>query len=100
LRDLEDAWMNSEAAETLALEALGWLASQDDLFPAFLGATGASVDDVRGAAGDPAFLGGVLDFLLQDDAWISAFATSSGRRPTEPAVARQLLPGGEAMHWT
>ncbi len=92
--------MNAEAAETLALEALGWLAAQDDLFPAFLGATGASVEDVRGAADDPAFLGGVLDFLLQDDAWISAFAAASGRPPTELVAARQMLPGGEAVHWT
>ena len=33
--------LSPEAAETLALQALAWLVSNDELLPVFLGATGA-----------------------------------------------------------
>ncbi|MEM9900227.1 MAG: DUF3572 domain-containing protein [Pseudomonadota bacterium] len=92
--------MQREDAETLALEALGWLAGQEDLMPTFLGASGASLLDVRRRADDPEFLGAVLDFLTMDDAWISAFCDSTGRAPDAPLRARAALPGGELPHWT
>ena len=89
-----------DAAETLGLRALGWLASNEELFPVFLGATGADVAGLRTQAADPAFLGAVLDFLLMDDAWIVAFCDAE-RLPYEtPLEARQALPGGNQVHWT
>lgn len=92
--------MNRDAAETLGLQALGWLAGNDDLFPVFLGSTGASVSDVAAGAGRPEFLAAVLDFLLMDDAWIAAFCDAAGLAYTVPMQARALLPGGQADHWT
>lgn len=92
--------MKQETAETLAAEALGWIAAQDDLLEVFLGATGASAPDLRGQAGDPVFLASVLDFLLMDDAWITGFCRATGRAFTDPAAARAALPGGETVHWT
>ena len=92
--------MRQDAAETLALQALGWLAAQDDLFPVFLGATGASATDIATRAGEAEFLGAVLDFLLMDDAWITAFCDSAGIAYTLPMQARAALPGGAEAHWT
>jgi Protein of unknown function (DUF3572) len=92
--------MKAEAAETLALNALGWLAGNDDLFPSFLTATGASLDDVARRAGEPAFLASVLDFLLGDDAWVTGFCDTAGLPYTAPMQARAALPGGQAWHWT
>ena len=92
--------MKQEAAETLALKALGWLASQEDLMPVFLGSTGASIDDVKSRASEAEFLGSVLDFLLMDDRWVLDFATCEGIRPESVMTARQGLPGGESRHWT
>lgn len=92
--------MNREAAETLALRALGWLAGNDELFGIFLGSTGASVADVAAAAGRPEFLSGVLDFLLMDDAWVTAFCDAEGIAYTVPMQARAALPGGQVEHWT
>jgi hypothetical protein len=92
--------MKQDRAETLAAEALAWIAGQDDLLAVFLGATGAAPSDLRGQAGDPHFLASVLDFLLMDDAWIMDFCRASGRAFTDPAAARAALPGGEAVHWT
>lgn len=92
--------MKQDAAETIALRALGWLAGNDDLFPVFLGATGASAGDVAERAGDADFLGSVLDFLLMDDAWITAFCDEAGLPYTQPMQARAALPGGAQTHWT
>lgn len=89
-----------ETAETIALQALAWLAGNDELLPVFLGATGASESDVRAGATDPQFLGAVLDFLLMDDAWIRAFCEEANLTPDAPMRARQALPGGEQVHWT
>ena len=63
--------MKQDAAETVALQALGWLAANEDLMPTFMGATGASAEDLRTQAGDPVFLGAVLDFIMMDDAWVT-----------------------------
>ncbi|RKG83969.1 DUF3572 family protein, partial [Corallococcus sp. CA053C] len=35
--------MNQDAAETLALQALAWIAADEELAQAFAGATGASL---------------------------------------------------------
>lgn len=87
-----------ETAETLALEALAWLAGQEGLLPAFLGASGLEAGQIAAAAGQPEFLAGVLDFLLQDDAWVMGFCEARGLPYTAPAQARALLPGG-AIAW-
>ena len=91
---------NPEFAETLALQALGWLAGDEDLLPVFLGATGAGIDDLRRGASDPAFLGAVLDFLLMNDAWITSFCDANGLAYDAVQGARAALPGGEQVSWT
>ncbi|MFD1911514.1 DUF3572 domain-containing protein [Halodurantibacterium flavum] len=92
--------MRQEQAETVALQALGWLAANDDLLPVFLGATGSSLDDLRQRAAEPEFLGAVLDFLLMDDAWVVACGDALTLRYERLAEARAALPGGAQMHWT
>ncbi len=92
--------MKQESAETIALNALGWLAGNDELLPVFLGATGATEDDLRSRAADPAFLGAVLDFLTMNDAWVVAFCDQAGLDYDTPMGARQALPGGDQVHWT
>lgn len=89
-----------ESAETLALQALAWLAAHEELLPVFMGSTGISADELRSRAAEPVFLGSVLDFLLMDDAWIVAFCDANGLRYDAPMQARAALPGGEALHWT
>ncbi|WP_425441328.1 DUF3572 domain-containing protein [Salinihabitans flavidus] len=92
--------MNRESAETLALRALGWLAAQEDLIGVFMGASGASAEDLRVQARDPEFLGAVLDFITMDDNWVVAFCEAEGLDYTAPMAARQMLPGGAQVHWT
>ncbi|MBY6089100.1 DUF3572 domain-containing protein [Pseudooceanicola sp. 502str34] len=92
--------MTREAAETLALQCLGWLAGQEDLIGVFLGASGASTEDLRTQAQDPEFLGSVLDFVLMDDTWVVQFCDAAGLSYHLPMTARAMLPGGQQVHWT
>lgn len=92
--------LSPENAETIALQALGWLATNDELMPVFLGASGASIDDLKTQAANPEFLGSVLDFITMDDAWVVQFCDATGMEYTTPMQARQALPGGGQVNWT
>ncbi len=92
--------LSPDAAETLALNALTWLAGHDELMPVFMGATGASIDDLKSRAGDPAFLASVLDFITMDDQWVVEFCDGHRLDYNAPMMARQALPGGEQVNWT
>ena len=89
-----------DAAETLALTALGWIAADEERAGAFLGMAGATPEDLRARAQDPEFLGFVLDFLLADEEALLAFCEAEGLAPDRPMRARAGLPGGDLPHWT
>ena len=89
-----------ETAELIAIQALGWIAARPALAEQVLAAAGASADEMRGRAGDPEFLGFVLDFLLADEEALLAFAREAGIAPDRPLRARVALPGGALPHWT
>ncbi|AAV95993.1 DUF3572 domain-containing protein [Ruegeria pomeroyi] len=91
--------ISADAAETLALQALAWLVTNEELLPVFLGSTGADIGDLRARAGDRQFLASVLDFLTMDDAWVIAFCDEQGIAYDQPMQARAVL-GGDEMHWT
>jgi hypothetical protein len=82
-----------EAAEALAVAALGYLASEPEHLGGFLAATGIGPDRIRSAAGDPEFLSGVLDYFSGDEALLVAFAKDYGIDPNEIERARATLGG-------
>ncbi len=92
--------MNSERAEVIALQALAWLAGNDELCSVFLGASGGTVDDLRERATDSTFQAAVLEFITMDDAWVVAFCDMVNLAYDEPLKARYALPGTESVHWT
>lgn len=92
--------LSQDAAETLALKALAWLVNNDELMPVFMGATGASVDDLKARAGETEFLASVLGFLTMDDAWVVSFCDAIGEDYTTPMIAHQVLMGEAGRHWT
>ncbi|MEM9783179.1 MAG: DUF3572 domain-containing protein [Pseudomonadota bacterium] len=92
--------MTESEAEDVAIAALGFLANDPERIGAFLAAAGAAPGDLRARAGDPAFLGFVLDHLLCGDDSVMAFAAVAGIRPEQVAAARAALPGGDAPDWT
>lgn len=92
--------MQQETAQILALRVLGWLAAQDELFMAFLGASGCDVAQLRAAAQEPGVLCAVLDFVMGRDDWVLECAAALSERPEQLALARAVLGGGDQYHWT
>ena len=92
--------MSPERAEQIAISALIWLSTNEDLLPVFLGASGASATDLRAQVDRPEFLASVLEFITMDDAWVIGFCDAEGLKYEEPLRARYALPGAEAVHWT
>ena len=89
-----------EHATVIGLQALSFIAADQDLFGALLDNAGTDAAEIRARASDPVFLGFVLDFLLQDDAAVIAFAGGQGIAPESVALARRALPGGDVPEWT
>lgn len=92
--------MSQESAETIALQALGWLAGNEELLAVFLGSTGSAGEELRERAKDAEFLGSILEFLLMDDAWVVQFCDTAGLSYDKPMLARAALPGGKEVFWT
>lgn len=92
--------MKPAAAAEVGRQALIWLAGRPEAMGAFLDASGADPAELRARAADPEFLGFVLDFLLQSDAFVLDFAAEAGIPPETPARARAALPGGAVPDWS
>ena len=87
--------LTPDEAEAVALGILGHLAGDPDLLGPFLGYSGSGPADLAGRVGDPAFLGGVLDFLLADEERLLAVTVALDMAPDLPMRARRLLPGAD-----
>jgi hypothetical protein len=83
-----------EGAQALALTALAHLLTDKDRAARFCAATGLAGEDLPPLLGDPAFLGGVLDFVLDDEVLLGEVAAATGLSPEAVAGARRQLPGG------
>ena len=92
--------MSPEIAQTIALQALAWLVSNEDICATFLGSTGTSVEDLRTRTGDTEFQVSVLEFLTMDDSWVVAFCDEINLGYDMPLKARYSLPNAEKIHWT
>ena len=82
-----------EAAETLAVQALGFIAEEPKSLSRFLDTSGLSADRIRTAAAEPGFLAGVLEYMLADENLLRAFADRAGIDPAEVARASHALGG-------
>ena len=85
------ATIDPEAAETLAIQALTFLAADGERLARFLAATGIGPDSLRAAAREKLFLAGVLDYLAADDALAAAFTAQAGLEPQTIEEARAAL---------
>lgn len=80
-----------EAAEMLAIQALGFLAEEPERLDGFLAGSGIASDTIRAVAADPAFLAGVLEHMLANESLLIAFAHSAGIDPADVARAGNVL---------
>ena len=87
--------MNTENAEILALQGLGWLANDEDGLQRFLDLSGLDVGALRAQAGTSDMNIAVLDFLLGHEDLLLRFCETATVSPKDVHMARYRL-GGEA----
>lgn len=87
--------MTPHAARNLSDNALHFIASDPELTAAMLAASGSDAGCLRQMAARPEFATFLLDFLLEEDARVLAFASAAGVRPEDVMAARHALSGPE-----
>lgn len=85
--------MTSREAETLALRALAFLATEPERIEPFLATTGLGPATLRSAAQEPGFLLAVLDHLCANDSLLLEFAGNLSLNPELIGEAREILSG-------
>lgn len=91
--------MSPDRAETVALQALAWIAGDEELAPQLAGATGADLSQAGDRVQDPAFLAGILEFLTLEDRWVRRFCDEAGLSYEAPLQALRALPGRLRDEW-
>ena len=91
--------VTQEQAELLAASALSFIAQDPDRLGRFLAMTGIGPAEIRAQIKDPAFMGGLLDFLLGHEPDLLEFVEFAGVDPDFPMMARRSLPGGEGYDY-
>ncbi|MEO8531123.1 MAG: DUF3572 family protein [Deltaproteobacteria bacterium] len=91
---------SADEAETLALNVLAWLVSDDDLVQSFAMASGALPATFGELATSRAFLVSLLEFLTSDDQQVLAFTSAANLEPMAPLEALRMLQGRAGMNWT
>ena len=85
--------LNAADASIIALNLIAYIASDEDRLERFLGLSGISLNDLQSSAASPEFQGFILDYALQDESLIIAFAESCSMKPETLQRARFALPG-------
>ena len=82
-----------QVAETVAIQALSFLAAEPARLGRFLAETGLGPETLRNAANSPEFLVSVLDFVLGDEKLVKEFAEANELKPAAIGAAREALGG-------
>lgn len=77
--------------ETIALEALGWVLTDDARADRFLALTGLTPEQLRGGLGERTVLAAVLEFLAGHEADLVAAAIALDLPPEKISVAARTL---------
>jgi hypothetical protein len=85
--------MPRELAETVAIQALSFIAGEPQRLDHFLALTGLQPESLRAAAGEPNFLLGVLDYVAGNEPLLRDFATEREIEPDIVTRARDVLAG-------
>ena len=88
--------IDRQAAEELAVAALGFVAADPELLPRFLALSGIDAGEIRRAAAEPGFLAGVLEFILAHEPTLDAFCATTGAEHARVPAALRALPLGDS----
>jgi hypothetical protein len=79
------------AAEAIAIDALAFIASDDELLSRFVALTGLNAAGIRAETGRFDLLRGVMHHVVEHEDLLIAFASSAGLKPEQVAAAAQAL---------
>jgi hypothetical protein len=82
---------SQQAAREVSLGALGFLAGDPERIGPFLAESGLSPADLRGVAGSGAFHVALLDFLINRQDLLIAYAEQAKIEPGHIVAAREIL---------
>ena len=82
---------NTQRAETVALKALEFILADNRLQSEFLSTSGLSPKDIHESIQKTDFLGGVLDFLLGQEADLIRFCEDYKINQEQPKICREAL---------
>ena len=85
--------MTPERAEIIGLQALAFIAEDTQAISGLLNNSGLGPQTLKQAAQEPAFLAGVLDFLLHNEDRLISFCDQYDLPPQTPARAYAALTG-------
>lgn len=85
---------DSTRFETLAIQAVAYLLTDDDTRQGFLNATGLEEEAIRSGLENRGFLAGVLEYLLSREDLLLDFCEQNEIPPELPARAQQTLAAG------
>lgn len=79
----------------ITLQALTFLAEDQEAAERFFLLTGLGPGTLRAAIGEPGFVPSILDFLIEDDERLERFALRAGCRPEDLVLTREKQRAGE-----
>ena len=91
IREGKRAVGSGKDAETIGVEALGFMASNPEVLRRFLDVSGMEAGQLREAVSKPSFFVGLLDFVLAHEPTVLDFATAAELDPAEIGIARERL---------
>ncbi len=80
-----------DAASTIALTSLTFIAQDEERMDRFMTATGIDVETLRASAGEPHMLAAVLDYLTRDESLLLVFAANTNTAPESLLPALHVL---------
>lgn len=86
-----------DADEALALQALGWILTDEPRAERLLALTGLTPADLRESLGERSALAAILSFLTAHEADLVACAVGLDIKPEEIAAAAHRLAGDERI---
>ncbi len=89
---MKTATLNTQDAQILAIKALEFLALEEDRINRFLALTGVAPQDLPAEIRNSTFLGGVVDYLLNDETLLFEFCEFTDMPANLPQAARLKLP--------
>lgn len=90
--------MSAEQAQSVAIDAISFLAGDPPLLGRFLAMSGIEPDQIREAAEAPGFYAGVLQFIAAHEPTLLAFAGAADVAPETVLTALEALPTGDASY--